>query len=225
MFNSILFENSSSLSIVNVGICLGVSILLGIVVAITHYKTTEKTNKKFLISLIILPALVQFIIMLVNGNLGTSVAVMGAFGLVRFRSMQGNSREIVSIFWVMTIGLATGMGFVAVAIVITLCIALLMFILKNVKFCEKNEKERSLKVLIPENMDYTEVFDDIFSKYTSKIEMEKAKTTNMGTMYELTYNVILKNGKNEKEFIDELRCRNGNLNISLARPIYAENEL
>ena len=149
----------------------------------------------------------------------------GVFGLVRFRSMQGNSREIASVFFAMGIGLAVGMGHILFAGVITLIVAIMFVILSKTKFGEGNKHEKKLKITIPEDLDYSNVFDDLFEKYTNKNELEKVKTTNMGSLFELSYNIILKDGASEKEFIDELRCRNGNLNITLARETTSENEL
>ena len=149
----------------------------------------------------------------------------GVFGLVRFRSMQGNSREIASVFFAMGIGLAVGMGHILFAAVITVVVAIIFIILSKTKFGEGNKNEKRLKITIPEDLDYSNVFDDLFEKYTNKNELEKVKTTNMGSLFELSYNIILKVGVSEKEFIDELRCRNGNLNITLARETTSENEL
>lgn len=149
----------------------------------------------------------------------------GVFGLVRFRSMPGNSREIASVFFAMGIGLAVGMGQILFAAVITVIVSLVLVILSKTKFGEKNMQEKKLKIVIPEDLDYSNVFDDLFEKYTKKNELEKVKTTNMGSLYELTFNIIPKDNIHEKEFIDELRCRNGNLNITLAREMTQENEL
>lgn len=223
MFESIL-SGTENLSIVNALICMGTSIILGLIIAFVHMYTS-KCTKNFAITLTVLPVMVQVIIMMVNGNLGTSVAILGVFGLVRFRSMQGNSREIASIFFAMGIGLAVGMGQIVFAAVITLIVAILFIILSKTKFGEGNIGEKKLKVIIPEDLDYSNVFDDLFEKYTKTNELAKVKTTNMGSLFELTYNIILKDGAQEKAFIDELRCRNGNLNITLARETSNENEL
>lgn len=149
----------------------------------------------------------------------------GAFSLVRFRSMPGNSREIVSIFFTMGIGLAVGMGHILFAAVITVLVSIVLVILSKTKFGERNSHEKKLKIVIPEDLDYSNVFDDLFEKYTKTNELEKVKTTNMGSLFELTYRIITKKDANEKEFLDELRCRNGNLNITLARETTGENEL
>jgi len=224
MFESILNEMAGTMQISTAVICMVTSLFLGVVIAFVHMFTT-KYSKNFVITLSVLPVMVQVIIMMVNGNLGTSVAVLGAFSLIRFRSVPGNSREIVSIFFAMAIGLAVGMGHILFAIMITAIVSIMLIILSKTKFGEINTLERKLKITIPEDLDYSNVFDDIFEKYTKTTRLERVKTTNMGSLFELTYGVVINNSINEKEFIDELRCRNGNLNISLLRTEYNENEL
>ena len=224
MLESIFSNSEATISLQNCIICIVVAIILGGIISFTH-KKTSRTTPNFLITLAIIPVLVQVVILLVNGNLGTSLAVAGAFSFIRFRSMPGNSKEIISIFWAMTIGLALGMGYVAFAIIVTLIVATLVIVLNKVVFNNENAAERKLKVIIPENMDYEEVFNDIFEKYTDKAYLQKAKTTNMGSMYELVYEVELKKGQKEKEFIDEIRCRNGNMLVALERPEISEVEL
>lgn len=196
-------------------ISIGISILLGIIIALVHIKTTKYT-KNFIITLTILPVLVQLVIMLVNGNLGTSVAILGAFSLVRFRSIPGNSREIISVFFAMVVGLAIGTGYVVLASIFTIIICILLIILSKTPFGEVNKLERKLKILIPENLNYIEIFDDVFDKYTKKHQLIKVKTVNMGSIYEIDYQIVLKKGISEKEFIDELRIKNGNLKIMMS---------
>lgn len=224
MFESILSQEAGTLTITSALICMTASIILGLIIACVHMFTT-KYSKNFVITLSVLPVIVQVIIMMVNGNLGTSVAVLGAFSLIRFRSMPGNSREIVSIFFAMGIGLAVGMGHIAFATVITVLVSLLLVVLSKTKFGERNSHEKKLKIVIPEDLDYSNVFDDLFEKYTKTNELEKVKTTNMGSLFELTYRIVTRENINEKEFLDDLRCRNGNLNITLARETTGENEL
>ena len=223
MFNSILESNSGTLSISTALICMGAALIFGIIIALVHMYST-KCSKNFAITIAVLPLLVQVVIMMVNGNLGTSIAILGSFSLIRFRSMQGNSRELVSIFFAMAIGLAVGMGHIMYAFVFTLITSLALIILQKSSFGMKKNNEKSLKVTIPENLDYTNIFDDIFNKYTNNIELNKIKTTNMGSMFELSYNISLKNNINEKDFIDEIRTRNGNLTVNLGR-VSTENEL
>lgn len=223
MFNRILESNSGTLSISTALICMGAAIIFGIIIALVHMYST-KCSKNFAITIAVLPLLVQVVIMMVNGNLGTSIAILGSFSLIRFRSMQGNSRELVSIFFAMAIGLAVGMGHIMYAFVFTLITSLALIILQKSSFGMKKNNEKSLKVTIPENLDYINIFDDIFDKYTNNIELNKIKTTNMGSMFELSYNISLKNNINEKDFIDEIRTRNGNLTVNLGR-VSTENEL
>ena len=223
MFNSILESNSGTLSISTALICMGAALIFGIIIALVHMYST-KCSKNFAITIAVLPLLVQVVIMMVNGNLGTSIAILGSFSLIRFRSMQGNSRELVSIFFAMAIGLAVGMGHIMYAFVFTLITSLALIILQKSSFGMKKNNEKSLKVTIPENLDYTNIFDDIFDKYTNNIELNKIKTTNIGSMFELSYNISLKNNINEKDFIDEIRTRNGNLTVNLGR-VSTENEL
>ena len=218
MLNSIFSETASSVELSSILLCSIISIILGVVIALTH-KQTSKYNKNFLVTLSILPLLVQTIIIMVNGNLGTSVAIMGAFSLVRFRNLPGTSKEILSVFFAMTVGLATGMGHLVFAIIITIIGSLAIFILSKVALFNKNKKEKILKIMIPENLDYTNVFDDIFETYTEKVELEQVKTTNMGSMFDLSYRIILNENVNEKEFLDDLRVKNGNLKVMISHPI------
>ena len=176
---------------------------------------TTKSNKNFITTLVILPVLVTVVILLVNGNLGTSVAVVGAFSLVRFRSIPGNSKEILDVFFAMAIGLAVGTGYIAFAVIFTLITSLISYILYKTNFGEDQTKDRILKIAIPEDLDYEEAFDDIFKKYLDSVSLRQSKTINMGSMFELTYIVNLKTNIKEKELIDSVRVRNGNLKVSL----------
>lgn len=211
MFNSII---NSNLQVTSFSICIITSIILGFVVALLHMKTT-KSNKNFITTLVILPVLVTVVILLVNGNLGTSVAVVGAFSLVRFRSIPGNSKEILDVFFAMAIGLAVGTGYIAFAVIFTLITSLISYILYKTNFGEDQTKDRILKIAIPEDLDYEEAFDDIFKKYLDSVSLRQPKTINMGSMFELTYIVNLKTDIKEKELIDSIRVRNGNLKVSL----------
>ena len=224
MLESILTNTVSTVSLTDCLICIVVAIVLGGVISFTH-KLTTKTTSNFLLTLTILPALVQVVILLVNGNLGTSLAVAGAFSLIRFRSMPGNSKETVSVFWAMAVGLGLGMGYIFYSILITIIISVLMIILSKVLTKKEDLLQRKLKIVIPENLDYEEVFEDILEKYTNKYELSKVKTTNMGSMYELTYTVIMKEDIKAKDFMDQIRCRNGNMLVMLQRPELSEVEL
>ncbi len=214
MLNSILTTNG--IEIEGVLICTAISIVLGLGVALIYmYKNTYSSN--FVFTLALLPAIVQVVIMMVNGNLGAGVAVMGAFSLVRFRSAQGSAKEIASIFFSMALGLATGMGYIGYAIIFFVIIGAVMFLLTAIGFGETKATDKELKVTIPESLDYNGIFDDLFEKYTKKSDLVRVKTTNMGSLYELQYQITLKDENDEKAFIDEVRCRNGNLNIVCGR--------
>lgn len=225
MLESIFNQTTqTSISLENCLICIAVSIILGGVIGFTH-KLTTKTTPNFLLTLTVLPVLVQVVIFLVNGNLGTAFAVAGAFSLIRFRSMPGNSKEIVSVFWAMAVGLGLGMGYVLYTILITIIVAILVIVMSKIANKTQNISQKKLKILIPENLDYEEVFDDILKKYTNKAELLKVKTTNMGSMYELVYMVSMKTELKEKSFLDEIRCRNGNMTVCLERQELSEVEL
>lgn len=197
-------------------ICTGVSLILGLGSALLcMYKSS--CTQSFVITLAMLPALVQIVIMLVNGNIGAGVAVAGAFSLIRFRSVPGTAREIGLIFLAMAIGLANGMGYVILAALFFVIMAVYTLALTLLRFGGANESERELKITIPENLDYDGLFDDLFEKYTKSARLERVKTTNMGTLYELDYHVVLRGQQVPKAFLDELRCRNGNLNIVCGR--------
>ena len=199
-------------------LCTAVSLILGLgAAALNMYK--NKYSQSIVLTLAMLPAIVQLIIMLVNGNIGVGVAVAGTFGLVRFRSANGTAKEIGSIFLVMAIGLATGMGYLALAAVFFAIMAVFTLILTTLNFGAGAADERELRVTIPENLDYDGLFDDLFQKYTRSSELDRVKTTNMGTLYELSYKIVLRNAHSTKAFLDELRERNGNLTIVCGKPV------
>ena len=201
------------------------SLLIGLFIAFM-YTINNSYSKSFIISLALLPAIVQVIIMLVNGNIGTGIAVAGAFSLVRFRSAPGSGKEITSIFLAMAVGLATGMGYIGIAIIFAVMISLANLILSNSKFGEGADAERTVKITVPEGLDFEGIFDDIFEKYTTKTELQEVKTTGMGSLYKLNYKIVMRPNASTKGMIDEMRCRNGNLEISCSRPVaYRSEEL
>ena len=203
---------------------IGVAFILGLVVAkVYQYKTVY--SKSFVMSLALLPALIAVVIFLVNGSLGAGVAVMGAFSLIRFRSAPGGAKELVSIFLVMTIGIAIGMGYLVFATVFTLIMSLAMLLLEVVNFGQMKHSMRQLTVVIPESLDYESIFDDIFNKAANHIELANVKTSDMGSLFKLKYIIQLNGRMTEKELIDALRTRNGNLEIAISRYITKENEL
>lgn len=228
MFQSIFNDTTTVLTSISdkqMLICTAVSLVLGAVIALVTKATNGHSSKSILTTLILIPVIVQLIIMMVNGNLGVGVSVMGAFSLVRFRSVPGSGKEIVSIFSAMAVGLATGTGYIGIAVAATAVISIVLLILSFIRFGEDDKAARQLKIIIAEDLDFTEIFDDIFDKYVKQPELEKVKTTNMGSMFELTYNIILKDVKNEKKLIDEIRCRNGNLTVTLSHREHTGMEL
>lgn len=213
-----IFNESTSVSIkpTQFLLCIGTALLIGLFLAVIYAIKTNYT-KSFLITLAILPSVVCVVIMMVNGNVGAGVAVAGAFSLVRFRSAQGTAKEIATIFLAMGAGLMTGMGYLAYAILFTFIVSMVMLIYSLTSFgTGKKKMEKTLKITIPEDLNYTDLFDDLLSEYTISAEEVSVKTVNMGSLFKLTYNITLRDMSKEKEFIDALRCRNGNLEISLS---------
>ena len=224
MFESIFSDGT--ITSINFFIVLSVSLVCGLIYAfLTNYKS--KSSKSFFICTTFLPMTVAAVIAIVNGNLGIGVAIAGAFGLVRFRSAPGSAKEIAIIFIAMAAGLAFGTGYLAYGAIFLLGSGILLFIFDRVisKTKDSKTKEKIINVTIPETLDYTTVFDDIFAEFTSKNELEKVKSINMGSMFKLSYKITLKNIENEKAMIDAIRTRNGNLEIQCLRADLEDKEL
>lgn len=200
-------------------ICVAASLIMGVIVAATYIIAMRKkrTSEHFALALILVPAIVTAVILMVGSNVARAFSIAGIFALIRFRSVPGDAKDITFIFSCAAIGLSNGMGYIGFAGAFTLliCAAFLLFGMLCSKFL--GDMSKQLKIVVPEDMNYTEIFDDLFEKYTKSCELEKVKTTNLGSMYELTYCVYMNADQSEKEFIDEIRCRNGNLNVSLFR--------
>lgn len=227
MLSNFLKENTNDMTYFF--ICMFLAIGLGLIQALI-YTIKNRYTKSFVATIALLPAAVCMIVMLVNNNLGVAVAVAGAFTLVRFRSVPGTGKEITSIFIAMVTGvtLASWETYnIEYAIFFTIIGSGLLLILNATNFFGKgkNNKEKILKIVIPEDLNYTEVFDDVFKEFTSSVEKTAVKSVNMGSMFKLTYRIKLKDLKQEKAFIDELRCRNGNLEISIYDEAYNDNSL
>lgn len=217
LFHSIL-QNSDTIIISPTSflLCMISALLVGLIVAIFYtYKT--KYTKSFFMTLITLPVAVAMVIIMVNGSVGTGVAVAGAFSLIRFRSVPGTAKEISAIFLTMGAGLAIGLGYLAFAIFFALFVSIINVGLSLSTLGEPKQSHKTLLITMPEHLDYSTVFDEVFEKYTHSTQLVGVKTTNMGSLFKLTYDIQLKEDKNEKEFIDALRCRNGNLEISLTK--------
>ena len=207
-------------------ICIGAALVFGLLLA-AAYVIKARYTKSFVMTLALIPAIVCVVIMMVNGNIGAGVAVAGAFSLVRFRSAPGTAREIAAIFLAMGTGLICGMGYIGYAGLFTVIMGAL-FALYNVLDLGMGRRlsvNKSFRITIPEDLDYTTVFDDLFEEYTKECQLVRIKTTNMGSMFRLTYNVTLRDAKKEKEFIDKLRTRNGNLEIMVSREEINTGEL
>ena len=190
--------------------------MLGLCVALV-YMFKNRYSKGLALTLVLLPATVQMVIMLTSGNIGAGVATAGAFNLIRFRSLPGKARDISSLFFAMALGLATGMGYLFYAFIFVLLIGCASLILTGARFGQETSDNRVLRITIPENLDYDNLFEEIFAAYTKSAELTQVRTSNMGSLYELTYTVRLKSKSMPKMFLDDLRCRNGNLNIILSR--------
>lgn len=224
MFTSILSDGTNNLTILEGGLCTLASLLLGLWISFIYTRQGIAT-KNFKVTIALLPALVQLVIMMVNGNLGTGVAVLGTFSLVRFRSVPGSSKEILFIFFAMAIGLATGMGYLGFACFVAFIIASAFLIISHLTLTNHQPLEKDLRIIIPENLDYTEIFDDIFQRYVKQVELIRVKTINLGSMFEVYYQITMNDLKQEKAMIDEIRCRNGNLSVILAKRQANSDEL
>lgn len=217
-----LFNVSSGLTVTNAALLMLCAAGCGVLIAATAM-LTGPCSRSFAVSLVTMPVVVQVVILMVNGNVGTGVAVLGAFSLIRFRSAPGSSRDITLIFLAMAVGLATGMAYAGYALLVTLLVCALLAALSFAPI--QAFSPLSLRITIPEELDYTSVFDDVFAAYTRRAQLEGVKTTGMGSLFELHYAVTLKNTAQEKAFIDALRCRNGNLSITLSRHAPAHDAL
>lgn len=214
------------ISVTDFVICLFFSLVMGLVMAFAYMYRTRYT-KSFVITLALLPAVVCVVIMLVNGNIGTGVAVAGAFSLVRFRSVPGTAKEICMLFLAMGAGLIAGMGYIGFAVLFTvvMCVAFMVYNALDLGSKKNSETYKTIRITIPEDLDYTGIFDDIFGEYTLAHDLNCVKSTNMGSMFKLTYNVTLRDITKEKEMIDKLRCRNGNLEITVSKQENHSSEL
>ncbi len=218
-FESIL-KAGTSLSIGTYLLCLGVALGCGVIVSIANYFLGTRSKNMF-VSISIIPMVVTLVVMLMNdiltGGIGTGIAIAGAFALVRFRSVPGTAKEIAVVFLVMGLGIACGLGYLGLAAISCVVITLCFLLLSLTPFGREDGEANDLRITIPENLDYTTIFDEVFAKYTKKIRLEKIKTVNLGTMIELKYRICLKDKTKEKEFLDEIRIRNGNLTVILSR--------
>ena len=223
-----LFDTDMT-AVISVGdflLCMGCALVIGLVLAAAYMYRTRYT-KSFVVTLALLPAVVCVVIMMVNGNVGTGVAVAGAFSLVRFRSVPGTAKEISMLFVAMGVGLVAGMGYLGYAVLFALVMCAFVLVYNRLDLGTKKNAAlyKTLTITIPEELGYSDVFDGIFREYTRNFELVRVKTVNMGSLYRLTYDLTLKDAAREKEMIDQLRCRNGNLEIAVSRQDTTVTEL
>ena len=223
-----LFDTSAT-QIIGIGdflLCLFSSLILGLLLALAYIFRSRYT-KSFVITLALLPAVVCVVIMLVNGNVGTGVAVAGAFSLVRFRSVPGTAKEICVLFLAMGAGLIVGMGYLGFALLfaVVMCVMLVLYNLLSFGTKKQAQVFKAFTITIPEDLDYSTIFDDIFDEFTVSHDLVRVKSTNMGSMFKLTYHVKLRDVAREKEMIDRIRCRNGNLEIVVSKQETVSTEL
>lgn len=205
-------------------ICMVSGLVTGFLIA-AFYTVHNQYTKSFVMTLCTLPTAVAMVIIMVNGSVGVGVAVAGAFSLIRFRSVPGTAKEISAIFLAMGAGLAVGLGFIAFAFIFSLLLSCVNLALTTSHFGEPQKNHRTLLITMPEHLDYGTVFDEVFKKFTLSAQLVAVKTTSMGSLFKLTYDISLAKEEDEKAFIDELRCRNGNLEISLTKQSTVNNEL
>lgn len=208
---------NGNITVASFAMCTAVSIVLGLLLALAYMFKNRRFSSGLVLTLALLPVTVQVVIAMVNGNLGVGVAVAGAFSLVRFRSAPGSAREICAVFASMTIGLATGMGYIGVAVIFTAVVSLLFVLYTLLRLGEPRRELKTLKLTIPESLDYEGVFDDLLEQYTNFHRLDRVRTSGMGSLYQLTYRISMRDKAKTRELIDQLRCRNGNLEISLGR--------
>ncbi len=210
-------ETAGVIPVADFMICVVSSLILGFMLSVMYmYRNTY--SRSFIVTIATIPAIVCVVIMMVNGNVGAGVAVAGAFGLVRFRSAPGTAKEIGVLFMAMGAGIITGMGYIAYAFLFVVIMGAVDMFYARIDFGTRKSAalDRTLHVTIPEDLDYADVFDDLFEQYAGKCELLNVKTTNMGSLFKLTYHITFREAGREKAFIDELRCRNGNLEVSLS---------
>lgn len=227
IFTSVLNSSGSTASNVTASAflsCSAVSLVLGVACALI-YMFRHKYSRNFVVTLALLPLVVQMVITLVNGNLGAGIAVMGVFNLVRFRSIPGSAKDIGSVFFSMAIGLATGMGYLSLAVLFTVIMGIANVVYVLSPFGRTRTIERELRITVPEDFEFEGIFEPVLAKYAESFELTEVKTTNMGSLYDLTYAIRLRADASVKELIDELRCYNGNLKIALSFAQMAQSSL
>ena len=221
MFTSVI---GTTLTLQSFAICFIASVICGLMTAFA-YKLSYRTTQNYLSTTALLPVIVMTVIMMVNGNLGIGIAIAGSFSLIRFRSLPGRASDIGGVFLSMVAGLACGTGYAAFAILITALACLLMILLAGTGLFKTSDRNRYIRIHVPEDMEFEKAFSDALGKYTDRHDLIGCKTSNLGSIYELTYDVRLKDSLDIKEMIDELRVLNGNLSVNVNTNSPAQNEL
>jgi uncharacterized membrane protein YhiD involved in acid resistance len=206
------------MSLTNALLTIIISFILGAIISVTYMKTCSKAgySQSFTLTLIIIPSVIAVIIFLIGSNIARAFSLAGAFSIIKFRSAPGDPKDITYVLFTMATGLACGSGYYGYAALFTVILCSLMFVLNLVNFGVKKTSQKLLKLVVPEDLDYEGAFDDVFKEYTTGYELKKVRTTDLGSLYELVYTVTMEDQKSQKEFLDALRCRNGNLNITLS---------
>ncbi len=217
LFNNILSNTSSDISISSAIITMLVAVAFGLAIGFTYYKTQEENYQRSMaITLLMLPIILSVIIVFIGSNIARAFSLAGTLSIIRFRSAPGDPKDIGFIFFDIAAGLACGVGLFGYGAIFVLLLCIIMITAEKFNFFEKKTVQKTLKITIPENLNYQGAFDEILTKYTKKYKLVQIKTTDLGSLFELNYSIIMDNDKTEQEFINELRCRNGNLNIVLA---------
>ncbi len=216
LFSSVIVASDSAVTVDPLGFaaCTAASVVLGLAIAAV-YRFRHDYSKNFVVTLALLPVIVQMVILLVNGNLGVGVAVMGVFSLVRFRSIAGTAKDIGSVFLAMGVGLATGMGYIGIAVMLTAVVGALNIVYVATPFSENPPRSKTLSITVPEDLQFEGVFEGVIERYATKVQLVSVRTTNMGSLYQLEYSILMDEGASFKQLLDEIRCHNGNLKVSL----------
>lgn len=209
--------NGESFTLINALIVILSAIILGIGISLSYMKTSKKTgyNSSFTITLVMLPVIIAIIILLVGNNIARAFSLAGAFSIIRFRSAPGEPKDIAYVFFTLAVGLTCGMGYIGYGVIFTAILCAVMIAIDLLNFGEPKNKNMQLKITVPEDLNYDGVFEDILNEYTNSWQIQKVKTRDFGALFELNYMINMKSNSTQKQFIDELRCRNGNLNITL----------
>lgn len=217
LFTATTTSSDTQITVLNLIIALAAAIVLGLFQSFIYMKTHKDKNPSmsFALTLVMVPAVIAIIVLLVGSNIARAFSLAGVFSIIRFRSAPGDPKDIAFVLFSMAVGLSCGMGYVFYGLIVAVFLGVTIVLLDRIKFGKSRSTAKLLKITMPENLDYQNAFNDVLSKYTSSYNLNKVKTTDLGSLYELVYSVTTRDDVNEKDFIDDLRCRNGNLNITL----------